>query len=246
MSEWRETTLGQIATVAWGDTTLTKAAYVESGVPAFSASGRDGYLPEAHRKGDGVVVSAIGAQCGKTWFARGEWSCIKNTLWYQPKAGHDGRFLYFLTSNPEAWPKRGAAQPFISLGDAKALRLTIPEPPTQRRISAVLGVIDDLIENHRRRIGLLEQMAQDIYREWFVRFRYPGHEDATFVDSALGPIPEGWRVGTVRDLCQRIQAGGTPRRSEPTYWTDASLDWYKTGDLTDSILIGSSEMISEF
>ena len=61
----------------------------------------------------------------------------------------------------------------------------------KREIAAVLGAIDDLIENNRRRIALLEQMAQAIYREWFVRFRYPGHEDDELVDSPLGPIPAG-------------------------------------------------------
>ena len=67
----------------------------------------------------------------------------------------------------------------------------------------VLGALDDLIENNRRRIELLEQMAQAIYREWFVHFRYPGHEDGTLVDSPLGPIPE---VGNVAasDLPQSI------------------------------------------
>ena len=62
------------------------------------------------------------------------------------------------------------------------------------RIARVLAAFDDLIENNRRRIALLEQMAQAIYREWFVRFRYPGHEDDELVDSPLGPIPAGWEV----------------------------------------------------
>jgi type I restriction enzyme S subunit len=78
-----------------------------------------------------------------------------------------------------------------------AARLRIPGLSKQRRIAATLALFDDLIKNNRRRIELLEQMAQAIYREWFVRFRYPGHEDATLVDSPLGPIPGGWEVTTV-------------------------------------------------
>ena len=61
----------------------------------------------------------------------------------------------------------------------------------------VLDSIDDLIENNRRRVEVLEEMARAIYREWFVKFRYPGHEDVPLVDSALGPIPEGWEVTSV-------------------------------------------------
>ncbi len=70
----------------------------------------------------------------------------------------------------------------------------MPGLDIQHVVVQILGAIDDLIENNRRRIELLEQMAQAIYREWFVHFRYPGHEGAALVDSPLGPIPEGWEV----------------------------------------------------
>lgn len=75
-------------------------------------------------------------------------------------------------------------------------RITIPSPPLpcQRRIGAILKSIDDLIENNRRRVEVLEEMARAIYREWFVKFRYPGHEEVPLVDSPLGPIPDGWTV----------------------------------------------------
>ena len=64
----------------------------------------------------------------------------------------------------------------------------------------MLGAFDDLIENNRRRIEILEEMARLIYREWFVHFRFPGHEDVELVDSDLGPIPEGWEVATLADV----------------------------------------------
>ena len=72
------------------------------------------------------------------------------------------------------------------------LTLPVPSLPSQRKIAAILSAYDDLIENNNRRIKLLEEMAQRIYREWFVDFRYPGHEEVPLVDSELGPIPEGW------------------------------------------------------
>lgn len=73
---------------------------------------------------------------------------------------------------------------------------------SQELVAEVLGAIDDLIENNRLRIELLEQMAEAIYREWFVRFRYPGHEEATIVDSPLGPIPYGWQVRNLFDVAE--------------------------------------------
>ncbi|MBU4037526.1 MAG: restriction endonuclease subunit S, partial [Proteobacteria bacterium] len=69
-------------------------------------------------------------------------------------------------------------------------------PPlfTQRKIAAILSAYDDLIENNLRRIRILEEMAQNLYREWFVKFRFPGHQHTRFTDSPLGPIPEEWEV----------------------------------------------------
>jgi type I restriction enzyme S subunit len=76
----------------------------------------------------------------------------------------------------------------------------MPSPPIQRRIAAILSAYDDLIENNLRRIKILEEMAQSLYREWFVKFRFPGHEKAPMVDSPLGKIPEGWSCAKLLDV----------------------------------------------
>lgn len=96
----------------------------------------------------------------------------------------------------------GATTPHLNVGDIRALPIeSMPRDlAAQRTIGSILGSIDDLIENNRRRIDVLEEMAQAIYREWFVNFRFPGHETATFVDSALGPIPEGWEIRRLFDV----------------------------------------------
>lgn len=82
----------------------------------------------------------------------------------------------------------------------RTMSVTIPSRANQRKIAAILSAYDDLIENNSRRIALLEEMAERIYREWFVEFRYPGHDDIPLVASELGPIPEGWGVGTLGSL----------------------------------------------
>ena len=85
--------------------------------------------------------------------------------------------------------------------------------------------IDDLIENNRRRIALLEQMAQAIYREWFVHFRYPGHEDDELVDSPLGPIPAGWDVVDVsRELVEATVAGSNAAVGETAELVEVRAD----------------------
>ncbi|MGP9694133.1 restriction endonuclease subunit S [Brachybacterium sp. AOP25-B2-12] len=90
----------------------------------------------------------------------------------------------------------GATVGHLNVGDIRKLNVT-PMPVDadhQANVAEVLGSIDDLIENNRRRIELLEETARAIYREWFVNYRYPGHEDVPMVDSALGLIPDGWEV----------------------------------------------------
>ncbi len=117
----------------------------------------------------------------------------------------DARFVYYALLAPDAQhllhgSTMSAGVPHINLATFRELTLKLPPLPVQQRIAGVLGTIDDLIENNRRRVEVLEEMAQAIYREWFVRFRYPGHEVATFVDSPLGPVPEGWEVKRLGDL----------------------------------------------
>jgi type I restriction enzyme S subunit len=111
----------------------------------------------------------------------------------------NSRFLYYALSSPANLDQVqrqaiGSAVPGFNLGQLRQIMVRIPSLATQRIIASILGSIDDLIENNRRRIEVLEHMAQAIYQEWFVHFRFPGHEDATFVDSPLGPVPDGWRA----------------------------------------------------
>jgi type I restriction enzyme S subunit len=101
----------------------------------------------------------------------------------------------------------GSAVPGINLGILKGLPVVLPPLPAQRTIAAILSAYDDLIENNNRRMRVLEEMAQRIYREWFVDFRYPGHENVPLVDSELGPIPKGWDVANVARLVTRVQPG---------------------------------------
>ena len=105
------------------------------------------------------------------------------------------------------------------------IRLPLPPLTIQRKIAAILSAYDDLIENNNRRIKLLEEMAQRIYREWFVDFRYPGHENVQLVDSELGPIPQGWRVAAFADLAAIAER-----------WYTAELLCPNTGTVTSPLL----------
>jgi type I restriction enzyme, S subunit len=124
------------------------------------------------------------------------------------------------------------------------VEIDIPPLPIQRRIAGILSAYDELIENSQRRIKILESMARALYREWFVHFRFPGHESVPLVPSALGEIPEGWEVKSLGEVCARIESGGTPRRSTVEYWEGGVIDWYKTGELWDGFLFAAQEKIT--
>jgi len=98
----------------------------------------------------------------------------------------------------------------IRLEQLRNLDINLPPLLTQHKIAAILSSYDDLIENNTRRIQILEEMAHALYREWFVEFRFPGHEKVKMVESELGMIPEGWEVKRLVDVCD-IVMGQSPK-----------------------------------
>ena len=96
----------------------------------------------------------------------------------------------------------GTSQPKLALFRIQELRIPKINLHTQRKIAAILSAYDNLIENNLRRIKILEEMAQNLYCEWFVKFRFPGHKNTRFVDSPLGKIPEGWEERKLQDVLE--------------------------------------------
>jgi type I restriction enzyme S subunit len=112
----------------------------------------------------------------------------------------------------------------------------IPWPASRRKIAAVLAAYDELIENNLRRIEILEEMAQAVYREWFVNFRFPGHEDLALVDSPLGPIPEGWSAGAFGDLAENQRVNVNPLKSPDELFDHFSFAAFDEGLLPSTEL----------
>ena len=110
----------------------------------------------------------------------------------------------------------GAAQPKLGIYKVETVEIPFPPHATQRKIASILSAYDDLIENNTRRIAIMEEMAQRIYREWFVHFRYPGHKNDEMVENELGMIPEGWGVKTLEEISKRITDG--------SHWSPKSMD----------------------
>ena len=135
----------------------------------------------------------------------------------------------------------GSGTPIISKNKFAKFRFLVEDNlPTQQKIASILSAYDRLIENNTRRIRLLEQMAENIYKEWFVRFRFPEHEKVEIVNG----LPKGWeRTKLIKNI--KTSSGGTPSRNKGEYYKNGTIPWIKTGELQDCILINTEECITE-
>lgn len=124
---------------------------------------------------------------------------------------------------------KGTTQDNLSLEKLRSINFKVPKVETQQKIASILSAFDDLIENNIRRIAILEEMARLIYREWFVHYRYPGHEKDELVDSGteLGEVPEGWGVKSFSDIAD-FQNG---KAFKPKHWQDEGLPIVKIREL---------------
>jgi len=139
----------------------------------------------------------------------------ENAVKVLAKPGTDQGFLKYALLTPDAQDQMkvlagGAAQPKLGIYKIKTIEIPTPSREVQRKIAAILSAYDDLIGNNLRRIQILEEMAQNLYREWFVKFRFPGHESVRMVDSELGEIPEGWGVIALGNLVEEVRDSVSP------------------------------------
>ncbi len=158
-----------------------------------------------------------------------------------PKVADYRYVFYALKQSYEALKgqSRGAAQNNLNASQVKAFKIPCPPITTQIAIGYILSAYDDLIENNRRRIQLLEQAARLLYKEWFVHLRFPGHEHVKIKNG----VPEGWGEGVISDFYSTA-SGGTPRRKNPDYFT-GDVPWVKTQELNGGFIISTEEKITE-
>jgi type I restriction enzyme S subunit len=170
-------------------------------IPILGSFGVTGWHDTAKREGPGVTIGRSGASIGVATYWNGPFWPLNTALYATDFCGNDPRYVFYVLSNINFEDyNSGSAQPSLNRNYLSEIPVARIPLRAQMIISGVLGAIDDLIDNCRRRVELLEQMAKAIYREWFVCFRYPGYEATVMVDSSLGSIPEGWNIKTVGEL----------------------------------------------
>ncbi|MFA6061899.1 MAG: restriction endonuclease subunit S [Gallionella sp.] len=215
-------------------TQLKASEYTEEGTPVInvrnigmgsikpdkleyiSDSTRDRLSSHVLRSGD-IVFGRKGAverhvfirQEQHGWFQGSD--CLRLRL-SSPKVEPLFASYFFQTTEHQSWMMNQCSHgaTMSSLNQEILERIEIPNPPieVQRRIAGILAAYDELIENNQRRIRILEDMARSLYREWFVHYRYPGHESVPLVDSAFEQIPQGWEVKKVAELLAKVSRQG--------------------------------------
>ena len=163
----------------------------------------------------GDIVMCEGGEPGRCvlWAEQVPGMMIQKALHrIRPSEEVDSRFLFYSLFHKG---RSGALERYFTGATIKHLpreqlakvEVTLPPLDTQRCIASILSSYDDLIGVNRRRVAVLEEIARGLFEEWFVRFRFPGHESVPIIESPDGPLPQGWSVRSLAELCGRITDG---------------------------------------
>jgi len=166
--------------------------------PVVASTSIKAYHKAFKVEGPGVVTGRSGS-LGTVQYLPGRFWPLNTSLYVKDFKGNNERFIaYFLQTMRLENFNSGAGVPTLNQNHLHKLSVKIPPLPTQRKIAAILTAYDDLIETNKRRIALLEKMAEELYREWFVRMRFPGYQNTRFVKG----VPEGWEVKRLGEILE--------------------------------------------
>lgn len=191
---WTDCRLGDVMTLKRGHD-LPEHSRQEGDIPVVSSSGITGRHKESKALAPGVVTGRYGT-IGEVFYLEEDYWPLNTALYVIDFKGNDPRFLsYFLKNVLKGYQSEKAAVPGVDRNVLHEIKVKAPSHALQLRITEILSTYDDLIENNRRRMALLEESARLLYREWFLRLRFPGYEHTPVVDG----VPEGWERKALGD-----------------------------------------------
>ena len=234
--EWKEVRLGDILNFRRGHD-LPHSAMKPGNIPVAGSNGVIGYHDTATPIKPILTIGRSG-NVGKPYFYEEAWA-HNTTLYVDDFKGNDPKFLYYLCQTmPFANFGGGSAVPTLNRNHIHPLETKIPvKVEDQRRIASILSSLDRKIELNNKINADLEEMAQAIFKNWFVDFE--PFKDGKFVDSELGMIPEGWKVGRLDEVAD-VVGGSTPSKAKPEYYTQKGIAWLTPKDLSNHPAVYSS------
>lgn len=209
---WEKHLLGDYIQIKKGKS-ITKNTSRDGNYPVI-LGGREPayYIDQYNHIGKAIVVSRSGASAGYVSFWN-EPIFVTDGFLIEPTTEIDHDFLYYLMKFHEGelqGLQGGSAIPHVTPHIINNISVLIPDKGTQQKIAGLCLAYDNLIENNKKQIKLLEEAAQRLYKEWFVDLRFPGHENTKIVDG----VPEGWMYTNVQEMAQVLRRGISPRYSD--------------------------------
>ena len=229
-TKWTTVTFGEVVTLAQGLCFNAKSNHLmaETGIPLLRIADLINNtqtkfvdaerVPKKYISNPKDIIYTRTGQVGLVF--KGKVGVVHNNCFRViPQHGVEPDYVYWYLTQPSVIERArslagGAAQPDLGHDAFKSISFTYPEPEVQRRIAGILSAYDELMENSQRRIRLLEATARALYREWFVYFRFPGHETHPRVASPLGDIPQGWEIALLASLVD-FAKGRKPAETRP-------------------------------
>lgn len=192
--------IGQICSRFSSGKNITAANIHEFGLyPVYGGNGLRGFTNSYNYDGECAIIGRQGAYCGNVKYVSGKSYMSEHAIVAVTNPNHNNRYFAYKLSLAKLGRFSGqAAQPGLSVTKLLRLKFEMPSRQYQDRVASILSTYDSLIENNTKRIRLLEKMAENLYKEWFVRFRFPGHENVKMVNG----LPNGWKKGALSDVCE--------------------------------------------
>lgn len=226
--EWKEVTLGDICVLNYGKA-LTAKNRIDGDIPVYSSAGITGYHNSPLVESEGIIIGRKGS-VGTVYYSVSPFFCIDTAYYVLPNEDYNLKYLFYrLKSLGLENMNEDSAVPGLNRDTAYAQKFLFPPYDEQLRIADTLSSLDGKIEVNNNINKNLEEIAQAIFKSWFVDFE--PFQDGKFEDSEFGKIPNGWRVGTISDLGDVI-GGSTPSKAQAEYYTDDGIAWITPKDLS--------------
>lgn len=239
--EWKEDVLGNVLEVKYGKDHKKLA---DGQYPVYGSGGLMRYVDSKLYDGPSILIPRKGTLSNIMFVDNPFWT-VDTMFWSIINTDKvDPKFLFYsICKRDFASMNVGSAVPSMTVNILNDIQISYPKNiEDQRRIASILSSLDRKIELNNKINADLEEMAQAIFKNWFVDFE--PFKDGKFVDSELGKIPEGWKVGRLTDII-KLMPGGTPKTSEPLYWDNGTIPFFSPKDVNGVYCFATEKHITE-
>lgn len=235
MSEWKDVQLKTLCSRFSSGININSSQIFQCGdYPVFGGNGKRGYCNIYNFEGECSIIGRQGAFCGNVRFYKGKCYLTEHAIACVANQNNDTHFLSYLLSTLKLGRFSGqSAQPGLSAKFLSNLVVKVPDLFTQQEIAGILSSLDAKIETNNKLNEKLEEMAQAIFKSWFVDFE--PFKDQPFHETELGMIPEGWEVGSILDIAELFDSQRKPLSSMEREYMKGKYPYYGATSIMDYI-----------